>query len=463
MSGKLVVDNVHGDIHLTEEEWRIVDTPVYQRLRNLKQLQMGHLTYPNATHTRFAHSLGVLAVMNRVLSRIREVSRITGDQVRHLRLAALLHDIGHYPYSHLMEKVDKVVLTEEFVSRENSVVIHADQEAYPDHEEVGGLILAHQKGLGEILGGTHVAERVANLFRRTKDADAELSKLIHSSLDMDRLDYLLRDSQATGVPYGRIDIDYILNNVQVSPKGALGVNAKALSAAEHFLLARLYMYRTVYWHKTTFAFEEACKQLLRRIRQDGKLAGKYGLAKDGAAIRELVTSRRIGEFTDGYVDRIIQKAAHNKDPVIGALARCISGRRAPKLLKEVTTFSDQVTNSGTQFRQACQYELKPLAEKFGIPLGQFLFAETKPMKLEERAALMTSAEADKRKSGEREELIKVFLPGKLEPVSMVEIEDSPIAQLARKQFCYRRLYLVCDSQAQATKLNSIRDEVSSWG
>ena len=460
MKGKLVVDSVHGDIHLSELEWRIVDTPEFQRLRNLKQLQMGHLTYPNATHTRFAHSLGVFAVMSRVLETL-DGAGLNDDDVRRLRLAALLHDIGHYPYSHLMEKVDRVVITEEFV--EGGIkTLNAGAEAYPDHEEVGSIIVSCREGISELVGGSAEAQKISNLFRRTDEADAQLSKLIHSSLDMDRLDYLIRDSKATGAPYGGIDLDYLLNNVTISPGGLIGVSEKAMPAAEHFLLARLYMHRCVYWHKTTFGFEEACKQLLHRVRRDPERAESYGLAVDGVEIRTLVASDKLGTFTDAYVDRVIHAATADAEPVIAALANCIAGRRAPKLVKEVSTFSAETVTAGTQFKQACRFRLATLAERYCIPLGQFLFAESKPLTLEERAALMTAEEADKRDPAEREELIKVFRRGVAEPVSLVEIPESPIAQLARNRFMLRRLYVVCADDAQARVIDDICKEVADW-
>ena len=114
---RIVVDSIHGPIELTELERRVVDTAGFQRLRHLKQLGMAHVTYPNATHTRFAHSLGVLAIMSRVLQVAQDHLRLDEECTQDLRLAALLHDVGHYPYSHLMERVDDVVLTEERVAR----------------------------------------------------------------------------------------------------------------------------------------------------------------------------------------------------------------------------------------------------------------------------------------------------------------------------------------------------------
>jgi hypothetical protein len=95
---RIVVDSVHGAIELSSLERQVIDTPTFQRLRQLKQIQFGHVTYPNATHTRFVHSLGVLAIMTRVLSAARDTLNIDTEGQQDLRLAALLHDIGHYPY-----------------------------------------------------------------------------------------------------------------------------------------------------------------------------------------------------------------------------------------------------------------------------------------------------------------------------------------------------------------------------
>ncbi len=238
--GKVVVDSIHGDIHLTHQELEVIDTGSFQRLRRLKQLAMSQMAYPNATHTRFAHSLGVFAIMAKIIYIATTSGRISlsKKQQKELRLAALLHDIGHYPYSHLMEKIDKVNLIEEEVEGTELYVqpIDARKSRYPEHEELGALIVTKQSDLIETLGSQRKAKTIANIFGPKRPMEnnksLQLSKLVHSSLDMDRLDYLLRDSQATGVPYGRIDIDYLLNNLQVSSSGMLGISEKAIPAAE---------------------------------------------------------------------------------------------------------------------------------------------------------------------------------------------------------------------------------------
>src|SRR5690348_13074581 len=126
---KLIVDAIHGDIHLRPVERRVIDTASFQRLRHLKQLGMGQATYPNATHTRFAHSLGVLGIMEHISRVAQQALSLNDEDVEDIRLAGLLHDVGHYPYSHLMEKVDNVQLTEEFVADKRT--FHADTPKYP--------------------------------------------------------------------------------------------------------------------------------------------------------------------------------------------------------------------------------------------------------------------------------------------------------------------------------------------
>src|SRR5260370_11321835 len=147
--------------------------------------------------------------MDRIIRVASDAMSLARDQIQDIRLAGLLHDIGHYPYSHLMEKVDKVQLTEDLLA--GSQIFHADRPKYPDHEEVGEIIVTHQQDLIHAIGSLERAKRIAELFTRKTAADPQLSKLIHSSLDMDRLDYLLRDARAAGVPYGEIDLNYLLN------------------------------------------------------------------------------------------------------------------------------------------------------------------------------------------------------------------------------------------------------------
>ena len=459
---KIVVDNIHGDIALTPEEWRVVDTGSFQRLRRLKHLGMGHLTYPNATHSRFAHSLGVFRVMCRIVE--APGLNLQAEGKADLRMAALLHDVGHYPYSHLMERVDNVTLTDEAIEPKQGelglIEIEAVEKGYPDHEALGRLILENRGDLLQAIGSKERAQRIGQLFSRSEAADQQLSKLIHSSLDMDRLDYLMRDARAAGVPYGEIDLNYLLNSIRISPAGLVGVEQKALAAAEHFLIARLFMYRAVYYHKTTYAFEEACRQLLKRIKN----AGKYDMPRGGADIESLVFSEKFPDFDDGYVDSRVREAASDQDPVIASLAKAIVERKAPKLVAEVSGLEERKVrhNQAAMFRQDCKHHVPDLAKKFGIPIGQFLVCGPKPVKFEERSSHFDIQEARNLKPEEREELIMVFWNGETEPRSIVDVPNGVAAYCSQRVYGINRLYVVDSSQDGEARIQAMRQEVRKW-
>lgn len=452
--GKLIVDSIHGDIRLTDEERRVVDTASFQRLRSLKQLGMGQVTYPGATHTRFAHSIGVLGIMARVTEVARSALQLDEEQVNSIRLAGLLHDVGHYPYSHLMEVIDNVILTEDFVA-EGKKTLDASKDKYQDHEEVGELIVTQQPDMLAALGGQDRAKRIADLFRRNETADPQLSKLIHSSLDMDRLDYLMRDAKAAGVPYGYIDLNYLINCLKVSPSGMIGVMPKAITALEHFALARFFMHKAVYYHKTTFALEEACRQLLRRCKN----VGRHGVPASSEEIRRIATGKDLGTFTDAFVDRIIQAAATDSDECISSLARSIQNRQTPKLLKEVVDLGTS-DSAGRVFQSECKHQLSKLSSDLGINVGRFLYATTKPLAVEKRGGAIDVRAARVLESEERDELMKVFVGSNPEPTSLVDVPETLLNQLGNHRWYSHRLYIVdCGNPDLVGKAKEV---VSKW-
>lgn len=453
--GKLIVDSIHGDIRLTDEECSVIDTASFQRLRSLKQLGMGQVTYPGATHTRFAHSIGVLGIMARVTDVAREALHLSDDQVSNIRLAGLLHDVGHYPYSHLMEVIDNVILTENFVES-GQKTLDASKDKYQDHEEVGELIVTQQKDMLTALGGSERAKRIADLFRRNETADPQLSKLIHSSLDMDRLDYLMRDAKAAGVPYGHIDLNYLINCLQVSKSGMIGVKPKAITALEHFALARFFMHKAVYFHKTTFALEEACRQLLRRCKN----TGRHGVPASSDEIRSIVSSDRLGTFTDAFVDRIIQAATADEDECISSLAQSIQNRRTPKLLKEVVELGTE-DSDGRLFKNDCKHQLGKLAKNLGVHVGRFLYATTKPLSLEKRGGVFDIRAARGLESEERDELMKVFVSDDEEPTSLVDVPETLLHHLGNQRWYSHRLYIVDNGKPDLVA--KAREEVAKWG
>jgi HD superfamily phosphohydrolase len=249
----VICDPVHGDIGLSELECRLIDTRSFQRLRHLRQLGLASLVYPNATHTRFAHSLGVFRIMGQVIDFLLNKGKFKEEDRRKMRLAALLHDIGHYPYSHLMEFVDRDTHRPSYLSKPKSAKDTKKtvrRERYPDHVRVGQLVVTKRADIATLLQENGLnPEEIASIFRG-EHTNRAYNQLISSSLDMDRMDYLIRDSLGTGVPYGKIDLHYLLSNLDLTDEGEVVVSHKAAAAAEHFLVARYFMYKTVYMHKT---------------------------------------------------------------------------------------------------------------------------------------------------------------------------------------------------------------------
>lgn len=281
---------------------------------------------------------------------------------------------------------------------------------------------------------------------------------------MDRLDYLLRDSSMAGVPYGNIDLNYLLNNIKISPNHAVGVSCKALAAAEHFLFARMAMHRSVYYHKTTYAFKEACRQLLKRLRSSSNYEN---IPKDGSAILEMCKSTKFYNFNDGLIDKLIRDASSDEtNHCIKTLASCIAARKPPKLIREVSGLYDGgiSTDPCEDFSQKCKYELKALAEELSVDVGQFLVCSPKPIKLEDRGSHFTYDEARQLSEGdsEREELIKVFVDGEDEPKSIVDIRNSLIGHCSNHVFKIQRLYLADATQGADDLANKARERVRDW-
>jgi HD superfamily phosphohydrolase len=218
----------------------IIDTPAFQRLRRIRQLGTAHLTFHGAESSRFTHSLGVLHLARRALHHLERSHPHLAEHRVVLYGAALLHDLGHGPFSHSGEEM--------FGIRHEAWSARLIRE----DAALRGPLEAAQKGS---------ADSVANLLEGGPDAKPAIKALVSSQLDCDRLDYLLRDSYSTGARYGQLDLDRLLAALILAPDGSLAIHPRGLLAVEHYLVVRQLMYRSVYNHRLNVV----CNWLLKRV------------------------------------------------------------------------------------------------------------------------------------------------------------------------------------------------------
>ncbi|HEY8498866.1 MAG TPA: HD domain-containing protein, partial [Limnochordales bacterium] len=251
MHEKIFRDPVHDFITVRDPLLvRLIDTPELQRLRRLRQLGTAAGTYHGAEHSRFGHSLGAMHVMGKVLARLRQSSSVViDDELERLaRAAALLHDIGHGPLSHGLERI----LTPS-----------------KDHEHWTFAILSGATQVRAVLEehAPGFAEAVLRVLRGDLPPERRwLHHLVASQLDVDRMDYLLRDALYTGAEYGRFDLERLINTLMLVD-GQVVFSYKGIPNAEEYVLARHYMYWQVYFHKTTRAQDLVLRAAWQRARE----------------------------------------------------------------------------------------------------------------------------------------------------------------------------------------------------
>ena len=285
MLDEIIRDPLWNNIRVDPLALRLVDSRAFQRLRYVRQLGLAYLVYPGASHSRFEHALGAYHLARRTLGHFAERELTSGfepESSRIVRYAALLHDIGHYPFSHALEEIG---------------ALHHEEVARPlimDGEVAA--ILRH--GLGD-----DAPARIMDLIRGR--SDSPLQGLISGSLDLDKIEYLKRDAFMCGVNYGDIDVDRLLDSLTlvVDPERGspmIGISEKGLSALESLLFAKYQMYRNVYWHHAVRSATAMYKRLV-----DGALrAGSLG-----------------AETLAGYTDEglLHELARHSPTPLLSAL------------------------------------------------------------------------------------------------------------------------------------------------
>jgi len=310
-------DSVHDIIRLNTgtDEGRLVvaliDTPEFQRLRRIRQLGLAYFAYQSAEHSRFTHSLGAFHLAGRMIAKLRVSYDIPAEAQTAVRVAALLHDLGHGPFSHVIE---------------NILGFHHEQFTID-------AVLSSDTEVGHLLNNfsPDLPKDIASIIRGNFRPRA-LGQLVSSQLDVDRMDYLLRDSLMTGAKYGVFDLEWIIKSIEINEAADhLYISAPGIYAVEDYLQARYYMYRQVYFHRTLRSAEAVLKVLLRRaivlFQSGGDLWKAEGTPMEKVLAGEKLTLKEHLEIDDSDILFSIKRWQHSTDTILSDLSARFLNRR----------------------------------------------------------------------------------------------------------------------------------------
>jgi uncharacterized protein len=306
----VIREPVWGTITLDSTAVGVVDSAAFQRLRYIRQLGLTHLVYPGASHTRFDHALGVYHLIVRALTSMAldgGLEPVPAPERRLVPLAGLLHDVGHYPFSHALEELDEPLIP-------------------GHHEALTGRFLNDPDVRGALESvATDGVDRVEALIQGR--SSSPLQGLVSGSLDLDKVEYLKRDALYCGVPYGEVDVDRLLNALVLltPPEGGgleVGVDQKGVAALESLLFSKYQMFRNVYWHHAVRAGTVLYKRIVFDALGAGLLLAEELVGKTDEALLFLL-AERAGERPGPHADRV------------GLMVSALHRRCLPKRLAEV--------------------------------------------------------------------------------------------------------------------------------
>jgi HD superfamily phosphohydrolase len=335
---RTIFDSIHGFIPLTQTEDRIMNSLYFQRLRWIKQLGWSHYIFPGATHTRFAHALGVSYVMDKIVKSIGkgvDDKRLYNSKIRDaetmfhrkMRLAAMLHDIGTFPFSHSVEQG--------YISHNKRQMSEGGAKNSPaNHEELGSYIINNtcfEGGITRILKDDGFDPREISNIIQGKSDHWLANQLMHSDIDADRIDYLLRDAHHTGAKYGVFDMDYLISNMRAVKSGGneiLVINEGAVTVVEYFLISRYSWYTQIINEGTAYKFDMLAARIAEFFIESGTIYS-FDELKNMAK----TNPRAFFGFTDSYFTVKLQQALETGLPTV---VPNTSSKRASILSRQVS-------------------------------------------------------------------------------------------------------------------------------
>ena len=294
-----IIDPIHDFIRVYEHELSIIDSPLFQRLRRIRQLSGAHLTYPAAQHTRFEHSLGVMHIASQAGHALNEKGFFKSDDIEIIRLAGLLHDIGHGPFSHLFEEII--------------------QEKKISHENFGREIILKSE-IGDSLSKNGFNKKLITKIAFGDSKFQYMNEIVSGTLSADMMDYLLRDGYFTGAEHAKIDHKRITQSLNVHQK-KLALERSALYSFESMMHSRYQMFKAVYFHKTVRAAEVMLIEALRLSDDEFGFTtfnlNEYVKLTDEYVLSTLISStssklKRARQFAQDYQNRKLLKCVFER-------------------------------------------------------------------------------------------------------------------------------------------------------
>lgn len=474
---KYINDPVYGSIGLTSMEVDLINTPVFQRLRGLRQLARVDYVFPGAEHSRFVHSLGVLYVMGLMTEHLLHHNMINEEDAVKMRVAALLHDIGHFPLSHLGETVygyfedssysSKIISTEENAEK-NTIPLYqlsSFQSKSADHERLGKYIVENNSSIRETLISNDLnPSEIGDIFTGKFGAiNMVYTQLLHSSLDADRLDYLLRDSFQTGVKYGLVDLEYLIRLLMVidtpyeMKEKELGGSEKMLvcdkkgqHVIDHFLMSRFFHYSQVVNHKTNASFEGLIKCMYIKLVDSGKY-----MFNNLNEIRENVNTDRFLSFNDASLEVAFKEYNDiTQDEEYKMLYRMYRRRYRPKTLIDLKCFdkNDAHSDEVTVLKRLLKKEPEKISEIIGSNHWGYQVKSISVEKIHSRSTTKESREARGEDYGEA---IKLYDRRSHEVSYLAENPLSVINKLADYNSQFVRIFILDDEEHDCEKMQDL--------
>jgi HD superfamily phosphohydrolase len=456
-----ITDPVHGTVGISELEYQIINrSRAFKRLRNIKQLGLAHYVFPAADYSRFSHSVGVCHLVGRMLGSLRRSGHTISDQeIQTYRLAGLFHDLGHYPFSHTMEDAvrdasakDRNILPKNG-AKKSAAHRKPSQFSEPPfgHEQLGLKILEIDQELKNIFDrygiyrDAHgdelyrvILDDVREVLSKENPLNMKFMSLISSDLDADRIDYLLRNAYHTGIPYGSVDINYLLSEMRLDDKNLICWTEKALRTADHFFLGRYFDYQQVPFNKTVKAAELMLQDVIGALID----LKKIDVSRD--ALIGKISDQSWGDFDDGYIIERIRELARSptSSVVLKAKAESILYRQTPKLVAEMEYIAPSTGSGGTSKQhferivKNVRQNIEKWATEFGINKELWRVWPKSVQLTKIGSVRLLGDEAD---DGEKE-LARILIGGESRPV--VNLPYSILGVMSNYHFHALRVYVL---------------------